>query len=78
MKEIVKELALYCQANIEDWEIRSQWALTQIDKWRAPLYMVASDLYDTMVDCIEEYCEEAGLDPDEIDDIDIEDVLFYC
>lgn len=79
MKALIKNLAQYCQDNIEDYELRAQLALDQIDKWRAPLSMVDSGLYDQMLESCEEYCEENDIDPECLEDeVMIEDVLFYC
>lgn len=73
MDKLYLALAEYCKANIEDFDLRADRALTLIDKWRSPLYAVDNSLYSAMVDMVEEYGEENEVD---VEDVEIEQILF--
>ena len=63
-----QELAAYVRDNIEDYEVRLQLTLKQMDKMRCPFWMADDGrLYDEIVSAIEEWCEdnEVSLEFDE-------------
>lgn len=72
----LKEIAAYCAANIEDYELRVQLALGVMERMRCPLNMADAGLYDEMYDCACEWAEDNDYSVDLIDGIDVEDILF--
>ena len=73
-KNPIKEIARYCAANIEDYELRVQVAIGLIDRMRCPLSQADPSLCDSMQSCAEEWAEENDVELDE--DFDVEDVLW--
>lgn len=63
-----KEVAAYVRNNIEDYEIRLQLTLKQMDKMRCPFWMADDGrLYDEIVSAIEEWCDDNDVDYSEVD-----------
>lgn len=57
--KIRKEIAAYVRDHIEDYEIRLQLTLKQMDKMRCPFWMADDGrLYDEIVDAISEWCDD--------------------
>jgi hypothetical protein len=73
-KNPMKEIAAYCAANIEDYELRVQVALGLIDRMRCPLSQADPSLYDQMEQYASEWAEENDVELDE--DFDVEDILW--
>lgn len=74
--EHIKAIARYCAENIEDYEIRVQRALDVIGRNRCPLYMADSALYDEILECAQEWCDDNEISVDFFEDIDAEEILF--
>lgn len=75
MEQIYKDLAKFMVETIEDYENRAQLALNIIDHNRCSLQQADNSLYNKMYDTAEEFINDNKLDVD-IDDIDIETILF--
>lgn len=75
-KNPIKEIARYCAANIEDYELRVQVALGLIDRMRCPLSQADPSLYDQMEQYASEWAEENGYSVDFIEGIDVEEILW--
>ena len=61
-------------ANVEDDESRVQRAMVKIDRMRCPLSPAAGELYNEMVEAIEDYIADNDLNEDY--DFDPEDIIF--
>lgn len=61
--EQLKEIAAYCAANIEDWDLKVEQALRDIGR-RMP---VRSEFRNEIEDCIEEWCDDNEVCYDEVD-----------
>jgi len=61
-------------ANVEDYEYRVQRAMVKIDRMRCPLSQADGELYNEMVEAIEDYIAENDLAEDY--DFDPEDIIF--
>ncbi len=59
----------YCVDNIDDFSNRFSLMLNVIDKNRCSMQYADRRLYDEMLDCAEDYCQDYNLD---FDDFDIE------
>jgi len=70
-KEIVADILRYCRENIRLFDERARVADDEIEMYRCPLSVADYSLYDAMTDCITDYCEEHGLDPEDFDADDI-------
>ena len=61
-------------ANVEDYEYRVQRAMVKIDRMRCPLSQADGELYNEMVEAIENYIADNDLAEDY--DFDPEDIIF--
>lgn len=61
-------------ANVEDYEYRVQRAMVKIDRMRCPLSQADGELYNEMVEAIEDYIADNDLAEDY--DFDPEDIIF--
>ena len=61
-------------ANVEDYEYRVQRAMVKIDRMRCPLSQADGELYNEMVEAIEDYIADNDLNEDY--DFDPEDIIF--
>lgn len=57
-EKIRKEIAAYVRDNVEYFESRFQWALTKMERNRCPLSMADGELYDDIVNAIEEWFDD--------------------
>jgi len=73
--ENLQEIAAYCAAYIEDYELRVQLALGVMERMRCSLRAADCSLYDDIYDLACEWAVEHGIG-DEFEDDDIEDILF--
>lgn len=71
-EKIYKEIDSLCREEIDNYDLRVELAWDTIAKWRCPLYMADDSLYDDIREVADEYAEEHGIDPE---DIDIEEVI---
>lgn len=76
MEDVIKEIAAYCAAHIEDYEIRVHLAIKQMDRMRCPLSMADERLYNEMYNCAEEWADDHDYSVDFIDGIDVEEILW--
>lgn len=60
----------YCVNNIDDFSDRFSLMLNVIDRDRCSMQYADSRLYDEMLDCAEDYCQDYNL---EFDNFDVED-----
>lgn len=66
------EVAAYCAANIEDWDIKVEMALRHIGR-RMPIdYGFRNEIED----CASEWAEDNGYAVDFFEDIDVEEIIF--
>ena len=72
----LKAIADYCEAQIEDYELRVQIALGLMDRMRCPLRMADASLYDEMERCACEWAEDNDYSVDFIEGIDVEEILW--
>lgn len=60
-----KELAAYVRNNVEFFEERLQWALDKMDRTRCPLSFADEELFNDIVNAIEEWCDDhEAMNPD--------------
>ena len=57
-KKVRKEIAAYVRENVEDYELRLQLALNRMDRMRCSLRYVDSELFEAILERIEEWCED--------------------
>lgn len=69
-KKMTREIAAYCRNNIEDFEERVQLALKKMGRMRCPFSMADQELYDDIVNCICEWCEDNDYSVDFFEDWD--------
>ena len=62
-----KEVAAYVRNNVEFFEERLQLALNKMDRMRCPLHMADEELYNDIVNAIEEWCDDNEVCYDEVD-----------
>ncbi len=62
MKEL-KEIAAYCAANIENWDIKCGMALSYIGKQRP----IPTWFRNEIENCVEKWCDENEVCYDEVD-----------
>jgi hypothetical protein len=75
--EPLKEIAAYCAAHIEDYEVRVQLALKQMDHMRCPFNMADDGrLSNEIEECAREWCDDHDVSIDFFDDIDVEEIVF--
>lgn len=62
-----KEVAAYVRNNVEFFEERLQLALNKMDRMRCPLQMADEELYNDIINAIEEWCDDNEVCYDEVD-----------
>ena len=62
-----KELAAYVRNNVEFFEERPQLALNKMDRLRCPLSFADEELYNDIINAIEEWCDDNEVCYDEVD-----------
>jgi len=62
-----KDLDELCRASIENYDEKVSIAWGYMDRMRCPLWMAFPVLYDEMVEVVNDYAEDLGIDPDEVD-----------
>lgn len=70
-----KELAAYVRNNnnVEFFEERLQWALDKMERMRCPLSFADEELFNDIVNAIEEWCDDHDVCYDEVDWDDVID-----
>ena len=63
----IKELAAYVRNNVEFFEERLQLALNKMDRLRCPLSFADEELYNDIVNAIEDWCDDNEVCYDEVD-----------
>lgn len=74
----LNEVAAYCAAHIEDYELRAQLALKTMDRMRCPLSMADSALCSEIRDRACDWANDNDYAVDFFDEIDEEQILFAC
>ena len=64
-EEIIAEVKRYLRENIEDFDERVSEAWDKIDMYRAPLYLIDSNLSDKILETAREWFEEEFQDAEE-------------
>lgn len=64
-EEIIAEVKRYLRENIEDFDERVSEAWNKIDRHRAPLYLIDSDLSDKILETAREWFEEEFQDAED-------------
>ena len=64
-EEIIAEVKRYLRENIEDFDEMVSEAWDKIDKYRAPLYLIDSNLSDKILETAREWFEEEFQDAEE-------------
>ena len=75
-----KELVAYVRNNVEFFEERLQLALNKMDRMRCPLQMADEELFNDIVNAIEEWCDDHEVCYDEVvwdDAIDGEEGIIW-
>ena len=67
MNDNKKELAAYVRNNVEYFEERLQWALNKMDRMRCPMRWADEELFNDIVNAIEEWCDDHEVCYDEVD-----------
>ncbi len=67
MDNKLKEIAAYVRNNVEFFEDRLQLALNKMDRLRCPLSFADEELYNDIVNAIEEWCDDNEVCCDEVD-----------
>lgn len=67
MEKTKKALAKYCREKIEDYDLKVKIALERIDRMRYPLFMADDALYSEILEKVEEYCDDHGIDSSKFD-----------
>lgn len=62
-----KEIAAYVRNNVEFFEERLQLAFNKMDRLRCPLQMADEELYNDIINAIEEWCDDNEVCYDEVD-----------
>lgn len=62
-----KELAAYVRNNVEDYEERLQLAFKRMDRMRCPLSFADQELYDDIINAIEDWCDDYEVCYDDVD-----------
>ena len=57
-EEIIAEVKRYLRENIEDFDERVSEAWDKIDRYRAPLYLIDSDLSNKIMDAAREWARK--------------------
>lgn len=63
----LKKIAAFCAENIWEYDERLGMALSKMDYFRMPLKIADVGLYNDIADAIDEYCNDYGLNADEVD-----------
>lgn len=66
-KKTLKEIAAYVRNNVEFFEERLQLALDKMERLRCSLHFADAELFDDIVDKIEEWCDDHEVCYDEVD-----------
>lgn len=61
-----KEIAAYVRNNVEDYEERLQLAFKRMDRLRCPLSFADQELYDDIINAIEDWCDDYEVSYDEV------------
>lgn len=64
-EEIIAEVKRYLRENIEDFDETVGEAWDKIDKYRAPLYLIDSNLSDKILETAREWFEEEFQDAED-------------
>ena len=64
-EEIIAEVKRYLRENVEDFDEMASEAWDKIDRYRAPLYLIDSDLSNKIMDAAREWFEEEFQDAEE-------------
>ena len=64
-EEIIAEVKRYLRENIEDFDEKVSEAWDKIDRCRAPLYLIDSNLSDKILETAREWFEEEFQDAEE-------------
>lgn len=67
MNDYKKEVAAYVRNNVEYFEERLQWALDKMERMRCPLSFADEELFNDIVNAIEEWCWGHDVDYSEVD-----------
>ena len=59
----------YCKERIDDFEDRANTARGIMDARRCPLSAADYSLFSEVARLLDDFCEEIGIEPDEVDDI---------
>lgn len=70
-EKVLLEIAQICVDEIECWAAHEEIALNNMDRMRCPLYMADEQLYDSILEKIEDYAFDNDIDADEIDPEDV-------
>lgn len=62
-----KEVAAFVRNNVEFFEERLQLALNKMDRMRCPLSFADEELYNDIINAIEEWCWDNDVDCSEVD-----------
>ena len=62
-----KEIAAYVRNNVEDYEERLQLSLKRMDRMRCPMRMADEELYDDIINAIEEWCWDNDVNTEDLD-----------
>ena len=72
-RQMILAIAQTCVDEIENWAAHEDIALTNMDRMRCPLDMADEELYNSILEKIEEYGDYNEVD---VDDIDPEEVFW--
>lgn len=72
----IKEIVIYCNEHVDDFDARVRVALGRIDRYRCPLKMVDGSLYNEIEDAICEYCEDNDVAQEDLA-LDPEDIIYF-
>lgn len=78
MKRFEQDLKVavrYCEDNIWEYKARLAMALSRIDRFRQPLELADPLLYDDILNALADCAQDCDIDED---NIDVEDVIFFC
>lgn len=77
---MMREISAYVRNNVEFYEERLQMAFNKIERLRCPLSFADEELYNDIVNAIEEWCDENEVCYDEVvweDAIDGDDGIIW-
>ena len=61
------EIAAYVRNNVEFFEDRLQMALNKMERMRCPLSFADQELYDDIINAIEDWCDDYEVCYDDVD-----------